>query len=611
MNKHLRKIIASLSPQEKARVEEEHRRAYDYDPQDPLFGLSADELSGPQLSRRSFLRLVAASGGTLSMAQLLGAAGIVLPTAARAVAQSGGHLICGWAGTAEITTLDPAVINAVLQFQVASNVMSGLTHINAELVAEGDLATDWTVSDDGLVWTFNLREGVTWHNGDAFSAADVVYTYNRSKNPENSIHSGNLINVLDVVALDDSTVELTLARPQASLLVKTLERSSGRAMTIVNGNAIESMGLQEYGLKPIGTGPFRVTEHQLGQGVVLERFDDYYDPERPAVDKVTIIPIPETEPLAAAIETGDIHLIGGNAVAAELIDRFLANPDLVVDEIAGNGFQSVFANPWREPMAVADFNPSVDELKTQSGFQVRLALAKAFDRERFIQRALFGRGVPGFGTINPAMGFYFDTAINETSEQRFDVEAAQALLAEAGYPNGEGFPTLKLLTTPAGRRAAEVMVDIYRNNLNINLELDVKDFTVLIEDAFRMEYDLMALGSGGDFDPDDGLVDWMQTTSRFNGPNRNDADLVEKYGERAFGSFSDAHVDELVDQQAVTADPDARKVLVQEANQITSDKVASIFTHHLTEILVHRAEVTVPPAGRIVGLRDLDRVYFN
>ena len=227
MNRHLQRIIASLSPQQKAQIDEERRRAYDFDPRDPLFGLSKDELSGPKLSRRSFLRLVAASGGTLSMSHLLGAAGIILPQAARAAAQSGGHLICGWAGTAEITTLDPAVINAVLQFQVASNVLSGLTHINAELVAEGDLAIDWTVSEDGLVWTFNLREGVTWHNGDAFSAADVVYTYNRSKNPENSIHYGNLINVLDVVALDDLTVQLTLARPQASLLVKTLERSSG------------------------------------------------------------------------------------------------------------------------------------------------------------------------------------------------------------------------------------------------------------------------------------------------------------------------------------------------------------------------------------------------
>ena len=606
-----RKIFASLSREEKARVEEEYRRAHDFDPQDPLFGLTPAELSGPKLSRRSFLRLTAASGGALSMAQLLGAAGIVLPQAARAVAQSGGEMTAGWAGTAEITTLDPAQINQVLQFQIASNVLSGLTHINADLVAEGDLATDWTVSDDGLVWTFNLRQGVTWHNGDPFTAADVLFTYNRSKDPEQSIHYGNLVNVLDLTALDDFTVQLTLGRPQASLLVKTLERSSGRAMTIVNQNAIDTMGLAQYGLTPIGTGPFRVTEHQLGQGVVLERFDDYYDPARPVLDKITIIPIPENEPLAAALETGDIQLIGGNAVAAELIDRFLANPDLVVDEIPGNGFQSLFVNPWRDPMRVEDFNISVAELKEQDGFKVRLALAKAFDRQRVIDRALFGRGVPAFGTINPAMGFYFDTAINETSEQTFDLDAAQALLADAGYPNGEGFPTLKLLTTPAGRRQGEVIVDMYRTNLNINIELDVKDFTVLIEDANRMEYDLLRLGSGGDFDPDDGLVDWMLSNSRFNGANRNDADLVASRGELPFGFFADARVDELIAEQAVTADPDARKVLVQEANKITSDKLASVFIFHGTEILVHRAEVNYPAISRIVGLRDLDRVSIS
>ncbi len=611
MNEQLKKIFARLSRQEKAQVDEEIRRAYDYDPRDPLFGLSKEELGGPKLSRRGFLRLLAASGGSLSLSHVLGAAGIVLPQAARVAAQAGGHLICGWAGTAEITTLDPAQINQVLQFQVSSNVLSGLTHINADLVAEGDLATDWTVSDDGLVWTFTLREGVTWHNGDPFTAADVLYTYNRSRDPQQSIHSGNLVNVVDLTALDDMTVQLTLGKPQASLLVKTLERSSGRAMTIVNQNAIESMGLQDYGLKPVGTGPFRVTEHQLGQGVVLERFDDYYDPARPVLDKITIIPIPENEPLAAAIETGDIHLIGGNGVAAELVDRFLANPDMVVDEIPGNGFQSMFVNPWREPMVVEDFNLSVDELKQQNGFKVRLALAKAFDRERFIQRGLFGRGVPAFGTINPAMGYYFDTAINESSEQRFDLEAARALLAEAGYPEGEGFPTLKLLTTPGGRRQGEVIVDMYRNNLNISIELDVKDFTVLIEDANRMEYDLLRLGSGGDFDPDDGLVDWMLSGSRFNGPNRNDADLVAARGELPFGFFAADRVDELINQQAVTADPEARKALVQEANQLTSDKLASIFLFHGTEILVHRAEVTFPAESRIVGLRDLDRVSIS
>jgi ABC-type transport system substrate-binding protein len=224
--------------------------------------------------------------------------------------------------------------------------------------------------------------------------------------------------------------------------------------------------------------------------------------------------------LASALEAGDIQLIGGNPVAAVLIDRFLANPEIVVSEIGGNGFQSMFINPWREPMLVTDFNKPLDELMQENGFKVRLAIAKAYDRDQVIERGLFGHGVPAFGTNNPAMGFFFDTGINETSEQRFDVEAAQQLLADAGFPNGEGFPTLRYLTTPDGSRIGEIIANMYRENLNINIELDLKDFTVLIEDGNRVEYDLMALGSGGDFDPDDGLVDWMISTSRFNGPNQ-------------------------------------------------------------------------------------------
>ncbi|MEL6269967.1 MAG: ABC transporter substrate-binding protein, partial [Chloroflexota bacterium] len=386
--------------------------------------------------------------------------------------------------------------------------------------------------------------------------------------------------------------------------VKTLERASGRAMTIVNQRALEENGPADYGLIPIGTGPFRVTEHQLGQGVVLEKFEDYYDPQRPILDKVTIIPIPEPEPLAAALETGDIQITGGNPLAAELIDRFLANPELVVSEIAGPGFQTMFINPWREPFEVPDFNKSVEELKQEPGFMVRLALAKAFDRDLFINRALFGRGRPAFGTINPAMGFFFDTAINETSEQTFDLEAARQLLADAGFPNGEGIRPLQLLTTPAGRREGEVIANMYAENLGITIELDIKDFTVLIEEQNSMNFDLCRLGSGGDFDPDDAILDWMVTTSRFNGPTR-DTEMMP------FGFFSDARVDELAAEQATIADPEARRALVQEANQITSDKVATVFVFHPLDILVWREEINFPDESRIPGLVDLDRVSFN
>ena len=96
--------------------------------------------------------------------------------------------------------------------------------------------------------------------------------------------------------------------PGASFLTKTLERSSGRAMTIVSRGALAKMTPQEYGLLPVGTGPFRVTFHQLGQGVVLEKFDNYYDPERPKLDKITIKPIIDAEPLAAStLEPGFIQ----------------------------------------------------------------------------------------------------------------------------------------------------------------------------------------------------------------------------------------------------------------------------------------------------------------
>jgi ABC-type transport system substrate-binding protein len=375
-------------------------------------------------------------------------------------------------------------------------------------------------------------------------------------------------------------------------------------MTIVSQGALEELGLEQYGLTPVGTGPFKVTGHQLGQGVTIERFADYYDPERPKLDKVTFIPIPETEPLAAAIEAGDIQLIGGNGAAPELIDRFVENPGLVVSEITGPGFQSMFINPWREPFKVPDFNKSVEELKQENGFKVRLAMAKAFDRDEFIEKAFFGRGRPALGSINPAMRFFFDTAINDISEQRFDLEAARQLLADAGFPDGEGFPTLKLLVTPGGKREGEVIANMYKQNLNITLELDVKDFTVMIEDANVMNYDLMRLGSGGDFDPDDALVDWMTTISKFNGPNR-DVD------EMPFGFFSDAEVDELTELQRAEPDLEKRKEMVQQANQITSDKVATIFTHHPLDILIYRDEVNFPDESRIPGLVDLDRTTIS
>jgi peptide/nickel transport system substrate-binding protein len=596
----LRNRVAQLTERQRAKIAAELREAYDYDPRDPLFGLSKAQLSGPRLERRAVLRLMAAAG-TLTAAHLVPG---LAPRGAVAQEKRGGTLEGGWSGVSEIRTLDPARIDQVEQFQISSNVLSGLTHINPEFVAQPDIAADWEVSDDGTEYTFHLREGVTFHNGDPFTADDVVFTFQRSKDPAQSIHTQVLVNVLDAIKVDDLTVRFKLERPQASFLVKTTERASGRALTIVNRRALEELGEAQYGLTPVGTGPFRVAEHVSGQVVRLEAFENYYDPERPKLERVNIRPIVEAEPLAAALEAGDIQIVGGAPVPAELIERFEANPDILVDIAPRPGFYAIYMNPWRDPMRVPDFNKPLEELLKEPGFMVRAALARALDRERFVEIGNFGYGVPSYGSINPALGFMYDPGIAEKSKQRYQPDSARELLAGAGFPNGEGMPPLTLTIIPDDRRRGQVFADIMQRELGVEIKLDAVDVTILGDRRDRLDFDLLVQNSGGDFDPDDGLVDFMTTDSKFNANARDKA----KY---PFGYFSENEVDRLVAEQSVTPAPERRRQLVQEANLLTSDKVAAMFVFHPVSPLVLRKEVNFPAESRIPDLRDFDLVTVS
>jgi ABC-type transport system substrate-binding protein len=264
----------------------------------------------------------------------------------------------------------------------------------------------------------------------------------------------------------------------------------------------------------------------------------------------------------------------------------------------------VWINPWRDPFKVPSFDKPLDELMKENGFKVRMAIAKGIDRDRLIERAQFGRGVPAFGTINPAMGYYFDKNLGESSAQKYELDVARKLLAEAGFPNGEGMRPLKLLHTPALRREVQVIKDILKRNLNIDVLPDPKDFPVLIDEFWRMEWDLLRIGSGGDFDPDDGLVDWMQTASKFNGPKRDKSKMP-------FGYFSSKEADEMIDKQLKQGDPETRRRYVRAANKITSDKLACVFIYHPVDAQVRHKSVNFPKVSRIPGLVDLDRTSIS
>ena len=126
----------------------------------------------------------------------------------------------------------------------------------------------------------------------------------------------------------------------------------------------------------------------------------------------------------------------------------------------------------------------------------------------------------------------------------------------------------------------------------------------MLDDYLKMNWDIIRVGSGGDFDPDDAIVDWMQTDSKFNGSRRDKSKM-------AFGYFSDQRTDELIDAQRLETDLEKRKAMVQEANRITSEKVACAFLFHPMSILVYHKSVNYPAASRIPGLVELDRVTMS
>ena len=454
---------------------------------------SDEDLSGPVIDRRTTMKLLGVAGmGSLAGFVDEQESGQEVPPQS----QRGGRLQAGWF-TGSVDVLDPPYISVGQYFQVAANVFNGLVTLKKDLTVQGDLAKDWTVEQEGKRLTFNLREGVKFHNGTEFTADDVKYTIDRTISQETpaapKLSTLKPVKGKGVVVKGDYTVELNFEKPMAPALIY-LTRGPGRAATIVNKEAIEKMGQEQYALTPVGTGPFKVTKHQVGSGITLDAFEEYFGTDEqgnqlPYLDGIDIKPISEPATLVNALRGGDVQFT--NLVPLQNVDKVEQASNVEKLQAPGVNWLGLAMNQDRELFA---------------NKKTRLGIAKLVNNEQYVQSAYFGNALPAQGPINKATKWVWRD--DKPDDQAYAPDEGKRLLEEAGA-TGASF---SLLTTQDSLRAAKVM----RQQLNrAGLDVSIEQVTssTYWERYEKGNYDATIAGSVGDPDPDQSLYNFYRKPS--------------------------------------------------------------------------------------------------
>lgn len=447
----------------------------------------------------------------------------------------------------EATTMDPHFYNLGPNTEITESVFDRLVHHDANINAIPGLAESWSVAEDGVTWTFNLRKGVKFHDGSPFTAKDVVFTFDRLPKVLNSPSSFEkfLRLIDDVTVVDDYTLRIKAKSP-SPLLLNDLEQ-----IAIVPA----ALGLQQAsayntGAAMIGTGPYKFAEWKQGDRVVLTANADYWG-EKPLWDKVTFKALTNAAARTAALLAGDVDVI--NFVPTVDIKRLKADSRVTVYQRAGNRLLYYHLDQQSRPSPMVrgldgkplDKNPLAD-------VRVRKALSKAINRDAIVDRIMDGIGIKA----SQVMADSFLGTNPDLKPEPYDPEAAKKLLAEAGYPNGFGLT----VHGPNNRypNDAKVVQATAQMLTRVGIDAKVETFpkNVYFGKASNLEFSMMLVGSSGN------SVLELQTYIL------NSWKPEEGLGAVNRGRYADAKHDALLAKARVSLDDGKRAALLREASAI-------------------------------------------
>jgi len=383
---------------------------------------------------------------------------------AAAPVKGGSLIVCQ---PAEPPGLDPTGNTAAaIDRVVFSNIFEGLIKVNRKGEFIPGLATKWEVSPCGKTYTFNLRKGVKFHNGESFNAQVAKWNIERAKDKSTTNpHPEYFRGIVKIDVPDDYTLKLTLKDVDALFIAHMAE-----------GDAIimPVKGYENTKSNPIGTGPFKFVKWARGDRVEMVRFNGYWNPELPYLDKVTFKFIGDASAQIAALKAGDIDVIG-----------YIAAPESAMEMSRDKRFK-VFSGTTTGEVIMSTNNKA----KPFDNKLVRQAMACAIDRQAVVDLVMFGYGTPIGSHWSPSTPYYVDL----TGKFPYNPKKARELLKKAGYPNGFD-ATIKLPAIYSySKRAGEVIADML-GKVGIKLKIEIVEWGQWIERIFKKkEFQLTMIG---------------------------------------------------------------------------------------------------------------------
>lgn len=465
---------------------------------------------------------------------------------------------------AEPASLDPHISTAMNDFRIAVNVYDGLVrNAPGTLDVEPALASAWTISDDGLEYTFTLRDGVAFHDGTPFNAEAVKFNFDRMLKEDHPFHSTGpfplsffFSSVASVDAVDDLTVKFTLNEAYAPFM-SNLASPTG---LIVSPAAVEQYAA-DYGRHPVGTGPFKFEQWQSNTSVVISRNDAYWD-GAPPLEAVIYRPITDANTRVAEMLSGGIDVL--LETPPDNIAQFRADAAYQVKEAVGPHVWYVMLN--------AKDGPFADK-------RVRQAVNYAVNKESLVNDVLQGTAEVSAGPIPPAFGWAYN---EDLQPYPYDPDKARALLAEAGAEGAK----LTFLVTEGGSGMLDPVpmgTAIQADLAAVGLDVEIKTYEW---NTFLAEVNPGLEGKG-----DMAEMAWMTSD-----PDTLPFLTLRTAAWPAEGGFNSSYysnpeVDALLDKARVSTDTAERAVHYKQMQQIAHDDAPWLFVANWKQNAVVTAAV--------------------